>query len=60
MYIIIYIIIILQVSMQTHGQGSTLVSMFRALGIESVTSCGRGAQEMGPYLLISCKIETKV
>ncbi|XP_037536653.1 piwi-like protein 2 [Nematolebias whitei] len=36
-----------EVSMQARGQGSTLVSMFKAMGIESVTSYGRGTQAMG-------------
>uniref|UniRef100_A0A3Q3AD10 Piwi-like protein 2 n=1 Tax=Kryptolebias marmoratus TaxID=37003 RepID=A0A3Q3AD10_KRYMA len=39
--------ILLQVSMETHGQGSTLVSMFRGMGIESMTSCRRGNQTLG-------------
>uniref|UniRef100_A0A3Q3AR03 Piwi-like protein 2 n=1 Tax=Kryptolebias marmoratus TaxID=37003 RepID=A0A3Q3AR03_KRYMA len=36
-----------EVSMETHGQGSTLVSMFRGMGIESMTSCRRGNQTLG-------------
>ncbi|XP_069562718.1 piwi-like protein 2 [Brachyistius frenatus] len=37
-----------EVVMSTHGQGSTLVSMFRGMGIEpSNTSWGRGAAALG-------------
>ncbi|XP_072243171.1 piwi-like protein 2 [Leuresthes tenuis] len=38
-----------QISMQTHGQGSTLVSMFRGLGVEPMTSLGRGTLAVGLY-----------
>ncbi|XP_041827468.1 piwi-like protein 2 [Melanotaenia boesemani] len=36
-----------QVSMPTHGQGSTLVSMFREMGIETMASWGRGTLPVG-------------
>uniref|UniRef100_A0A667ZC07 Piwi-like protein 2 n=1 Tax=Myripristis murdjan TaxID=586833 RepID=A0A667ZC07_9TELE len=40
-----------QVGMPTHGQGSTLVSMFRGMGIEPFkTSGGQGAPPVGLYL----------
>lgn len=40
-----------QVDMPTQSQGTTLVSMFRGMGIEPFkTSVGRGAPPVGLYL----------
>lgn len=40
-----------QVDMPTQGQGSTLVSMFRGMGIEPpIAACGRGGPPVGECL----------